>query len=73
MSGPARIFTAELAAAELKAAKARCVQFVALGEPDYAPGLPMIDDPPPLIAVRGQRSWLPRRASRLRSMLYSYS
>jgi DNA processing protein len=59
-AGPQRICSAEEAAAELKAAKARGVIFVALGEPDYPPRLQMIDDPPPLIAVRGQLSILAR-------------
>jgi DNA processing protein len=52
--GPARICSAEDAAAEFKAARARGVEFVALGEPDYPPRLQMIDDAPPLLAVRGQ-------------------
>ena len=40
---------------------ARCgVEFFALGEPDYPPRLQMIDDPPPVIAVRGQLDVLPR-------------
>jgi DNA processing protein len=34
------------------------VRFVALGEPDYPLRLQMIDDAPPLLAVRGQRSTL---------------
>ena len=37
----------------MKAARARGVEFVALGEPDYPPRLQMIDDAPPLLAVRG--------------------
>jgi predicted Rossmann fold nucleotide-binding protein DprA/Smf involved in DNA uptake len=48
-SGPARICPPEEAAAELKAARARGVEFVALGEPDYPPRLHMIDDAPPLL------------------------
>jgi DNA processing protein len=59
-SGPARIFPAEDAAAELKAARARGVELVALGEPDYPPRLQMTDDAPPLLAVRGQRAALTR-------------
>src|SRR5487761_548679 len=53
-SGPARICSREDAEAELKAARARGVEFVALGEPDYPPRLQMIDDAPPLLAVRGK-------------------
>jgi DNA processing protein len=59
-SGPARICSSEDAMAELKAAHARGVEFVALGEPDYPPRLQMIDDAPPLLAVRGQRAALTR-------------
>jgi DNA processing protein len=59
-SGPARIFSAEEAAAEMKASRARGIEFVALGEPDYPPRLQMIDDPPPLFAVRGKLSILTR-------------
>ncbi len=57
-SGPARICPQEIAAAELKASRARGIEFVALGEPDYPPRLQMIDDPPPLLAVRGKTSIL---------------
>ncbi|HEY8273833.1 MAG TPA: DNA-processing protein DprA, partial [Pseudolabrys sp.] len=49
-----RIFTREQAAAELKAARARNVEYVALGEPAYPLRLQMIDDAPPLISVRGK-------------------
>jgi DNA processing protein len=59
-AAPARICSAEEAAAELKAARARGVVFVALGEPDYPPRLQMIDDAPPLIAVRGELAILAR-------------
>jgi len=59
-SGPARICSQEDAAAELKASRARGIAFVALGEPDYPPRLQMIDDAPPLLAVRGQHSILTR-------------
>ncbi len=38
---------------ELAAAKKLGVTLVALGEPNYPPRLQMIDDAPPLIAVRG--------------------
>ncbi len=53
-SGPTRICSLEDAQAELKAARARGVEFVALGEPNFPPRLQMIDDCPPLLAVRGQ-------------------
>jgi len=59
-SGPARICPPEEAAAELRAARARGVEFVALGEPDYPVRLQMIDDAPPLLAVRGQLAVLKR-------------
>jgi DNA processing protein len=49
-----RIWSREQAAAELKAARAIGVEYVALGEPGYPPRLQMIDDPPPVIAVRGK-------------------
>ena len=49
-----RIFTPEQAAAEIKAARARNVEYVALGEPAYPLRLQMIDDAPPLIGVRGK-------------------
>jgi DNA processing protein len=50
---PGKICTVETAERELAAAqRAGCV-FVALGEPDYPPRLRMIDDPPPLLTVRG--------------------
>ena len=46
-SRPARICSADDAAAELKAAHARGIEFVALGEPDYPARLQMIDDARP--------------------------
>jgi DNA processing protein len=59
-SAPARIGSREDAEAELRAARARGVEFVALGEPDYPPRLQMIDDAPPLLAVRGKHAVLTR-------------
>ena len=53
-SGPARICSREDAETEVKASRARGIELVALGEPDYPPRLQMIDDPPPLLAVRGK-------------------
>jgi len=57
---PGRIATREEAAAELKASRAHGIVFVALGEPDYPLRLQMIDDPPPLLAVRGKLAILNR-------------
>ena len=59
-SVPARICSRADAEAELNAARARGIDFVALGEPDYPPRLQMIDDAPPLLAVRGKRAVLTR-------------
>jgi DNA processing protein len=50
-----RIFSREEAEAELRAARARGIVFVALGEPDYPSRLARIDDAPPLLAVQGDR------------------
>lgn len=47
-------FSREDAEAELRAARGRGISFVALGEPDYPTRLQMIDDAPPLLAVRGK-------------------
>ncbi len=60
VAGPARIFSRENAEAELRAARGRGIQFIALVEPDYPPWLQMIDDAPPLLAVRGKISVLGR-------------
>src|SRR5262249_20062072 len=60
LTSPPRIFTYEQAAAELKAAQSRHVEYVALGEPAYPLRLQMIDDAPPLIAVRGKLDVLAR-------------
>jgi DNA processing protein len=59
-STPARICSRADAEAELAAARARGIDFVALGEPDYPPRLQMIDDAPPLLAVSGKRAALTR-------------
>jgi DNA processing protein len=56
--GAPRIFPRAEAEREIKAAKAIGVSYVALGEPDYPLRLQMIDDAPPLIAVRGEVSAL---------------
>jgi DNA processing protein len=57
-SGPPRIYSLAQAEREIRAAEAVAVRFVALGEPDYPTRLQMIDDAPPLLAVRGNRSTL---------------
>lgn len=49
-----KIFAREEAEREFLNARALGVTFVALGEPDYPARLKMIDDAPPLIAVRGK-------------------
>jgi DprA-like N-terminal HHH domain len=59
---PGHICTREEAEAELKAARARGVVFVALGETDYPARLQMIDDAPPLLAAPASA-----RSSRARS------
>ncbi len=48
-----RICSLEDAERELKAARAASVTLIGLGEPDYPLRLKMIDDAPPLLAVRG--------------------
>ena len=57
-TGPPRICTREAAEREMSAARAMGIAFVALGEPDYPMRLQMIDDAPPLIAVRGNMAAL---------------
>lgn len=59
-SGPSRICTLADAESELKASRSRGVELIALGEPDYPARLQMIDDAPPLLAVRGKRDILAR-------------
>ena len=51
---PARLCSRDEAERELAAAARLGVSLVALGEPDYPARLRMIDDAPPLIAVRGK-------------------
>jgi DNA processing protein len=55
---PARIFPRAEAEREFNAARSLGVSFVALGEADYPSRLRMIDDPPPLIAMRGKMAAL---------------
>jgi DNA processing protein len=57
-AGAPRICSRADAERELKAAAAIGVTLVAAGEPDYPVRLQMIDDAPPLLAVRGQRAAL---------------
>jgi DNA processing protein len=59
-SGAGRICSREEAEREIRSAKALGVEFVALGEPDYPRRLAMIDDAPPLLAVRGELAALAR-------------
>jgi DNA processing protein len=46
--------------AELKAAQAAGVEYITLDEPEYPSRLQAIDDPPPVIAIRGKRDILAR-------------
>ena len=55
---PARICTREEAERELSGARRIGVTLVALGEPEYPTRLRMIDDAPPLLAVRGKTAAL---------------
>src|SRR5262249_739274 len=57
-SRAARVHPRQDAEREFKAAKALGVAFVALGEPEYPRRLQMIDDAPPLLAVRGKTAAL---------------
>jgi DNA processing protein len=54
----ARICSRAEAERELAATKALGARFIAIGEPDYPSRLAMIDDPPPVIAVRGNAAIL---------------
>jgi DNA processing protein len=58
--GPARIYPRDQAGRELESAQALGVAFIALGEADYPHRLQMIDDAPPLLAVRGELAVLAR-------------
>ncbi|HEY6259592.1 MAG TPA: DNA-processing protein DprA [Xanthobacteraceae bacterium] len=58
--GPARICAQADAERELKSAWSLGIELVALGEPGYPWRLAMIDDPPPLVAVRGDLAILQR-------------
>jgi DNA processing protein len=58
---PVRICSREEAEREIAAARRLGISLVALGEPDYPMLLAAIDDPPPLLAVRGNAAVLRRR------------
>jgi DNA processing protein len=58
--GSARICSRADAEREIKAARSAGVSFLALDEPGYPSRLRMIDDPPPLVAVRGHLAVLER-------------
>ena len=51
---PPYICSREEAERELKTARAIGVEYFMLGEPDYPSRLQMIDDPPPVVALRGE-------------------
>lgn len=51
---PIRVCTREQAQAEIKAAREAGVEFFAWCEPGYPARLQMIDDPPPVVAMRGK-------------------
>jgi DNA processing protein len=57
---PPRMCSREQAEAELEAARAAGIEFLTLHDPGYPPRLKMIDDPPPIIAVRGKFDILSR-------------
>ncbi len=57
-SRAARVHSRHDGERELKAAQGLGVAFVALGEPEYPRRLQMIDDAPPLLAVRGKTAAL---------------
>ncbi len=57
-SGPARVYPRADAEREMDAARELGATFVALGEADYPLRLQMIDDAPPLVALRGKLSVL---------------
>jgi DNA processing protein len=57
---PIVMATREAALREWETAEKCGARFIALGEPDYPPGLRVIDAPPPLIALRGRAEVLHR-------------
>jgi DNA processing protein len=57
-SAPARVFSRQAAEQEIESSRRLGVALIALGEPDYPARLRMIDDPPPLLGVRGKAAVL---------------
>jgi len=57
-TGPVRICTREEAEREIETSRRLGVTLVAMGEAEYPTRLRMIDDPPPLIGVRGKAAAL---------------
>jgi DNA processing protein len=57
-SSPVRIFSRESAERELATSRKLGIALIAMNEPDYPARLRMIDDPPPLIGVRGKVAML---------------
>lgn len=54
LSRPPRIPSVSEAEAEMEAAERLGASFVAIGEPDYPPVLRRMDQPPPLVAIKGE-------------------
>ena len=52
-SATPQIYSREEALREIEASRKLGARLVAIGEADYPPRLQMIDDPPPLVAIRG--------------------
>ncbi len=52
-SAAPQIYSREEALREIEASRKLGARLVAIGEADYPPRLQMIDDPPPLLAIRG--------------------
>ncbi len=61
-----RIPTVQQAEAELETARKNGARFIAIGEADYPPMLRRMDNPPPLVAVRGTAAGLRTADSRHR-------
>jgi DNA processing protein len=55
---PSRICTVDEAEAELEAAASLGASFIGIGEPDYPPIVRQMDQPPPLLAVKGRHEIL---------------
>ncbi len=61
-AGRIRIASRQDALAEMDAAARLGARFVALNEPDYPPLMRGLDNPPPLLCVKGEAAMLSRRA-----------